>query len=381
MENVAIIGIALHPFGRFDGKTAHDMGLESIHEALKDAGIEWKDVQYACGGSKDGGNADALVSRLGPVGTMFNNVYNGCATGGTSLNSACMAILSGMADVALAVGFDKHPRGMFESNVFNYGLKPWYQEIGLLSTVQYFAMKAQRYMYDYNISTDSLIRVAVKNYYNGSLNPKAWRQTALDYDTIANSPMLTNPLRQYMLCSPGEGAAALILCKGSIAKRYTSKPIYIKGFALRSRMYGSFEVFTPHKPLQDTPTPVELAAQAAFKMAGIGPDEIQVAQLQDTESAHEIMHMAETGLCAHGEQEKLIKKGETQINGRIPVNTDGGLIANGEPIGASALRQIYEICLQMRGEAGQRQMPKAPKTGMTQVYGAPGVSNVVILER
>jgi Acetyl-CoA acetyltransferase len=381
MDDVAIIGIAQHPFGRFGDKSALDMGLDSIREALKDAGIEWKDVQYAAGGTRDGGRADQLCGKLGPNGVPFNNLYNGCATGGSSLGASCMAIRSGIADIALAVGFDKHPRGMFLTTVQDYGLKQWYQDIGFLATVQFFAMKAQRYMYDFDIPEDALYRVAEKNYYNGTLNPKAWRRDGLKYDEIAASKMLSNPLRQYTLCSPGEGAAAIILCKASIAKRFTNKPIYIKGIALRTRQFGSLEVFTPAKPLDEAPTPVVLASQAAYKMAGIGPDEIEIAQLQDTEAAHEIMHMAETGLCKDGEQTKMIKDGETKITGRLPVNTDGGLIANGEPIGASALRQVYEICLQMRGEAGAHQMPKAPKTGLTQVYGAPGISNVVILSK
>jgi acetyl-CoA acetyltransferase len=126
---------------------------------------------------------------------------------------------------------------------------------------------------------------------------------------------------------------------------------------------------------------VEMASEAAYEMAGVGPQDIQVAQLQDSESGHEIMHMAETGLCEHGDQEQMLKAGETEITGRLPVNTDGGLIANGEPVGASGLRQIYEICTQLRGEAGERQVPGNPKVGLTQVYGAPGVSAVVILQR
>lgn len=381
MEDVAIIGIAQHPFGRFGDKSAVAMGVESVNEALKDAGIEWKDVQYVAGGTRDGGRADSLCGKLGPNGVPFNNVYNGCATGGSALGAACMAIKSGTADIAMAVGFDKHPRGMFLTTVAEYGLKQWYQDVGFLATVQFFAMKAQRYMYDYGITEDALIRVAEKNYYNGTLNPKAWRRDGLKYDEIAKSKMLSNPLRQYTLCSPGEGAAAIVLCKASIAHRYTSKPIYVKGIALRTRAFGSLEVFTPAKPLVEAPTPVVMASQAAYKMAGIGPEEIELAQLQDTEAAHEIMHMAETGLCKDGEQTKMIKDGETAITGRLPINTDGGLIANGEPIGASALRQVYESCLQMRGEAGAHQMPKVPKTALTQVYGAPGISNVVILAR
>ena len=123
------------------------------------------------------------------------------------------------------------------------------------------------------------------------------------------------------------------------------------------------------------------ASKACYEMAGIGPDEIQVAQLQDSEAGAEIMHMAENGFCEHGEQERMIQAGETEIGGRLPVNTDGGLIANGEPIGASGLRQTYEICLQLRGDAGERQVPGDPRVGYTQVYGAPGIGACSILTR
>ena len=123
------------------------------------------------------------------------------------------------------------------------------------------------------------------------------------------------------------------------------------------------------------------AAQTAYEVAGIGPDDVDVAQVQDTEAGHEIMHMAENGFCKDGEQESLLRDGATRIDGRIPINTDGGLMANGEPIGASGLRQIYEVCLQLRGEAGDHQVPGDVKTGYTQVYGFPGVSCVTILSR
>lgn len=381
MEDLAIIGIGLHPFGRHEGKSGLDMAVDAIREALRDAGVEWKDIQCAFGGSKDSGYADSLVSKLGPTGIPFVNVFNGCATGGSVLINAITWIRSGLADIALVVGFDKHDRGMFVADPKEIGLKDWYADTGFMVTVQYFAMKTQRYMYDHGITTDCLVRVAMKNFYNGSLNSNAWRRTAFDYDTIANSRMLCDPLRQYMLCSPSEGAAAMVLCRASMARRFTNKPIFIKGFSLRTREFGSFEVFNTCKPLEETSTPVELAAKSSFEMAGIEPADIEIAQVQDSESGHEIMHMAETGLCAHGMQEQLIRDGVTRIDGRLPINTDGGLLANGEPIGASALRQVYEVCLQMRGDAGARQTAKAPKTGLCQVYGAPGVSSVLILQR
>ncbi len=140
-------------------------------------------------------------------------------------------------------------------------------------------------------------------------------------------------------------------------------------------------VISSEIPTTDAPSPTAAAAKAAFELAGIGPEDIDVAQLQDTEVGHEIMHMAENGFCKDGEQEALVRHGETEIGGRLPINTDGGLMANGEPIGASGLRQVYEVCLQLRGDAGARQVPGNPRTGFTHVYGFPGVSCVTILSR
>jgi acetyl-CoA acetyltransferase len=246
---------------------------------------------------------------------------------------------------------------------------------------QFFSMKTKRYMHDHGITEDCLNRVAVKAFQNGARNPNAWRRKALSYDEIATSTMVCDPLRKYHFCSPSEGAAAMVLCKADQARKYTSKPIFLNADVFRTRRYGSFEVLNPSVPTADTPSPVVQASQAAFEMAGIGPEDIDVAQVQDTEVGHEIMHMAECGFCKDGEQEALIRDGATEIDGRIPINTDGGLLANGEPVGASGLRQVYEVCLQLRGEAGDRQVPGNPKTGLTQVYGFPGVSAVTIMSR
>jgi acetyl-CoA acetyltransferase len=189
--------------------------------------------------------------------------------------------------------------------------------------------------------------------------------------------MVNDPLRQYMFCSPGEGAVALVLARGERAR--TGRPVYLRSAVFKTRRFGSFEVFSPSIPVHDGVSPTAEAAAAAFEQAGLGPGDVDVAQLQDTESGAEIMHLAETGLCEDGEQEQLIQSGATRIGGRLPVNTDGGCLANGEPIGASGLRQVHEVVLQLRGEAGERQVPGPARVGFTQVYGAPGVSACTVL--
>jgi acetyl-CoA acetyltransferase len=248
-------------------------------------------------------------------------------------------------------------------------------------TTQFFAMKINRYMHEHGISHSSLAKVAAKATRNGAMNPNAWRRKALTEEEILGSRMLNYPLRQYMFCSPDEGAAAVIVCRADQAHRYTDRPVFVRASTLRSRRFGSFEVFSPWLAGTRADSPTVDASRAAYEQAGIAPEDVDVAQIQDSESGAEIMHMAENGFCADGEQEALIQAGETEIGGSMPINTDGGLLANGEPIGASGMRQIYETVLQLRGDAGERQVPGDPRVGYTQVYGAPGIGAVTILTR
>jgi acetyl-CoA C-acetyltransferase len=379
--DVAIVGIGIHPFGRTPGSSGLQQGAYAARLALKDAGVEWKDMQFGFGGSASAGSADALVNELGLTGLPFINVANGCATGGSSMLSAYNAIKSGEYDIGLVAGFDKHERGAFNADPKELGIGDWYGETGMMLTTQFFAMKIQRYMDMYNISKNTLAKVAEKAFINGSKNPNAWRREPISVEEIANAIMVSDPLTKYMFCAPGEGGVSLILCRADKAKQYNPKPIYLKAAAFRSRRYGSFEVFAPSQALVQVDGPTVDASKAAFEMAGVGPKDIDVMQLQDTESGAEIMHMAENGFCEHGEQEHLINSGATHINGAMPINTDGGCLANGEPIGATGLRQVYESCLQLRGGAGDHQVPNDPKLGYTHVYGAPGISAVTILQR
>jgi acetyl-CoA acetyltransferase len=381
MTGLAIVGIGMHPFGRTDGVSGLAQGAFAARQALADAGVGWDRIQFAVGGSMDGGTPDSMVSDLGLTGAAFVNVVNGCATGGASLAVADAMIGSGAHELGLVVGFDKHPRGSFTIDTESLGLGSWYGESGLALTTQFFALKAQRYLHDHGVSTSALSAVAAKAFRNGALNPNAWRRTELTEQQVAESPMLSHPLTQYMFCSPGEGGVALVVCRADRAHEFTKTPVYLSSVALRSRLFGSFEVLAPWIAVDRADSPTVQAAQAAFELAGVAPEDVDVAQVQDTESSAEIIHMAETGLCKHGEQEALIAAGATGIGGSLPVNTDGGCLANGEPIGASGLRQVYESVLQLRGHAGPRQVPDDPKVAFTHVYGAPGVSACAVLTR
>ncbi|MEY4230555.1 MAG: hypothetical protein RLZZ362_1404 [Actinomycetota bacterium] len=376
-DDVAIVGIGIHPFGRHD-ISGMEQGAIAARAAMADAKVEWSDIQYAFGGSSAAGNADTMVSMLGLTGLPFINVANGCATGGSALISAYNSIKAGAADVVMAIGFDKHPRGAFDPDPASFGLGKWYGDSGLMLTTQFFGMKIQRYMHQHGITRSTLAKVSVKNFANGSLNENAWRRKPMSEDEVLDAAMLSDPLTQYMFCSPGEGGVALVLARADKAKEYTDRPVYLKSAVLRSRPFGSFEVFNSWLSPDRGNSPSVGAAKAAFEMAGVSPKDISFAQVQDTESGAEIMHMAECGLCEDGEQERMIQEGETNIGGRLPINTDGGCIANGEPIGASGLRQVYESVLQLQGRAGARQVENAT-TGFTHVYGAPGISACTVL--
>jgi acetyl-CoA C-acetyltransferase len=376
---VAIVGAGVYPFGRHEGVSGLAMGVQAARLALADAGIPWNAVQFAYGGSEDAGNADTMVADLGPTGVPFINVKNGCATGGSALITAHAMLSAGSAETALVVGFDKHPPGAFNPLPEEWGIGSWYGETGLMLTTQFFAMKIQRYMAEHAITPSTLAKVASKAFANGSRNPNAWRRTPLSEDEVLASKMVNHPLTQYMFCSPGEGAVALVLARGRRIRELARNPVYLRSVAFRTRRFGSFEVFSPSVAIESAPSATAEAAAAAFEQAGVAPGDVDVAQVQDTESGAEVMHMAETGLCEHGEQEVLIQSGATTLAGRLPINTDGGCLANGEPIGASGLRQVHEVVLQLRGDAGDRQIPGRRRVGFTQVYGAPGVSACAVL--
>lgn len=380
MTDVCVIGIGIHPFGRTEGISGLRQGEFAARAALKDAGLQWSDMQFAFGGSDSAGRADTLVSQLGETSLPFVNVINGCATGGSALYGAYNTIRSGDVDLGMVVGFDKHPRGAFDPNPADWGLPDWYGETGMMVTTQFFAMKLRRYMEQFGITSRTLARVAAKAFRNGALAPHAWRRTPVEIETILNAPLVNDPLTKFMFCSPGEGGVALILASEKKARSMGVSSIKVKAVSMRSRPPGSFEVFAPYLDAARGSSATVIASRAAFEMAGVGPQDIDVAQIQDTESGAEVMHMAENGFCDDGDQELWLAEGRTDIDGDLPVNTDGGCLACGEPIGASGLRQVYENVVQLRGSGGARQVPDNPRLGYSHVYGAPGVSAVVILQ-
>jgi acetyl-CoA acetyltransferase len=249
----------------------------------------------------------------------------------------------------------------------------------MMLTTQFFGAKITRYMHLHGITPAALAHVAEKAFENGARTEHAWRREPVSAEEILAAPMISDPLTKFMFCSPAEGGVALVLASGRKMRELGLKGPRIRGAAVRTRVEGSFEVFSPCLDVTRGPSPTELASAAAYAMAEAAPGDIDVAQIQDTESGAEIMHMAENGFCAHGEQEAMLAAKQTHLGGKLPVNTDGGCLACGEPIGASGLRQIFENVVQLQGRAGSRQVEGA-RLGYSQVYGAPGLSAVAILE-
>ena len=234
MNDVAIIGVGLHPFGRFD-KTCMQMGAESIQAALEDAGVEWKDIQFGFGGSHEISNPDAVTRLVGLTGITFTNVFNACATAASAIQQTADTIRLGKYDLGIAIGMDKHPRGAFTDEPSCLGLPRWYGENGQFVTTKFFGMKANKYIHDHNISQATLAKVAAKNFRKGEKNPNAFRRKPISEEEILNSAVLNYPLTQYMFCAPDEGAAAVIMCRGDMAHKFTDKPVYVRATEIRTR--------------------------------------------------------------------------------------------------------------------------------------------------
>ena len=391
MREIAIAGIGMHRFGRWGDKTDLELGLDASKKALKDAGMKWRDIQaMACGkvtaGMSEGNDIWALG---GATGIPIVNLENACATAGSALRLACQWVAGGFYDICLAVGIDKMPRHFITVQSPSEDDDYWRWRLAGISNPSYWAMDCNRYIHKHGMTvekmTDVLVKIAVKNKKHGAMNPNAWYQKEVTPEEVLKSPMVAYPIRQYMICTPDEGGAAAVVTTKEIAKKYANgRPIItVAAYQLGSKVYGapSAEVIDlSFNPIGDAPSVTTHTAKRAFEQAGIGPEDIDLVELQDTCAWNEVEYFEDMGFCKPGEGPSLIVKGETSLGGTLPVNLDGGLISKGEPPGASQLAQVHEIVLQLRGTAGPRQVEGA-KVGLCHVYGGHGNASVVILKK
>ncbi len=378
-SSVVIAGVGIHPFGRFDASTT-DMGVVAVRAALSEAGIGKGGFQAAFCGTAYGGVATGhkVLSRLGMTGMPIVDVEAGCASGGAALMLAAGAIRAGQYDTVLVFGTEKMPKGIIRSSFF----EPWQEEAGLAATPSFFAMRAQRLCLTSGVTKDHLARVVVKNRRHGATNPDAMYKKETSVEEVLASRVVSEPLHLFMLCSPNEGAAALVLRRADQATQ-ASAPVTLASAVLRSHIPGS--VLSESTPLSGlaydgAPAPTTLAATAAYEEAGLGPQDLHVVECQDTDAARELGSCEELGLCETGGSAALLDSGATELGGRLPVNPSGGLLSKGEPLGASALGQVVELVRQLRGECGPRQVEGA-RTALSHTVGRGANAGVVILTR
>ena len=360
MRDVVIIGAAMKRFGRYE-RSIIEMGGECSLDALKDAGVEWRNVDAAyCSHVMMGVTVgQSVLLPLGPTGIPIFNVDNGCAGGTTAMILARQAIGAAIHDVVLIVGIQKMGKGVLGPEILDSPEAEKVQRtMGLLSLPSKYAMIARRHMEEHGTTKEQLAQVSVKNHRHGALNPYSQHQRELSQEEVLSSRMIADPLTLYQCAPTGDGVAALVLCAEEVAARYSDKPLVkMAGAALSSQVY-----------VPDDPTGIHAfttkAVNQAYEMAGCGPEDLDVVELHDCFSIAEICHYENLGLCAKGEGGRLIDEGATQLNGRIPVNTSGGLLSRGDPTGATGLAQVVEIVWQLRGQAGKRQVPGA-KVGLT----------------
>ncbi len=353
MRPVHVRGVGIHPFGRFGDTSVTALGCHAVRAALADAGLGPGDFQAAFCGTVYSGVAAGhkVLTALGLAGMPIVNVEAGCASGGAALALGAAQVTSGQHDTVLVFGMEKMPRGIIRSSFF----EPWREEAGLAATPAYFALRAQRLMLESDVRAEDLARVSEQNHRHGVANPYAMYRKALSAADILASPVVCEPLRLLMLCSPNEGAAAVVLSA-------RPSPVRVAAAALRSHRAGSvLGEHTPMSGLADdgVPTPTEMAAREAYEAAGVGPADVDVVELQDTDSGRAILSAEELGLCAKGAGGRWVREGGGALGSRQPVNPSGGLLSKGEPLGASALGQVVELTWQLRGAAGPRQVAGA----------------------
>jgi len=375
LREVFIAGVGITKFNRYDGQKGrplrefYDLGAEAIQEALTDADMEWNEIQGAfCGSVYSGtGSGHQTIEKIGLTGIPIVNVENACSSGSSAFRLACQLIGSGVYDVLIAVGFETMPRGLLKSTAW----PEWQRAMGFNVQPAAYAMQTVRYMAETGATEEDFARITVKNRKNGLLNPNARLRHEVTIEEVLSSRMIAKPLRFLNACPLADGGAAVILCSRDKMKS-KRKMVTVAAAVLTSGTYNSVKIKNPDL--------IEISARQAFEESGYGPEDMDVVQAYDTMSPGELWDLERLGFCKKGEAPQLLRKGYFDLDGKLPVNTDGGLMSRGHPLGATALAQVIEIYRQIRDEAGPRQVPGA-KIGLAHAMGAGPNSSVVILRR
>jgi acetyl-CoA acetyltransferase len=375
---VYVAGVGIHPFGRFDDKDVTALGQAAVRDALAEAGVSRGGFEAAYCGTVYTGVAAGhkVLGGLGLSGVPIVNVEAGCASGGAALGLGAAAIASGQRERVLVFGMEKMPRGIIRSSFF----PPWCEEAGFSPAPAYFALRARRLMQESGVTREHLARVSVKNHAHGVHNPYAMYRKPFTMEMVLGAQMVCDPLTLFMLCSPNEGAAALVL---SSRPGPVGPPVQVRAAVLRSHVPGS--ALGEHTPMSgligdEPPSPTETAAREAYELAGVAPSDLDVVEVQDTDSGREILSIEELGLCPKGGGGQFVADGVGEMTGKLPVNPSGGHLSKGEPLGASALGQVVELVWQLRGAAGKRQVEGA-RCALGHTVGRGANASVIVLAR
>jgi acetyl-CoA acetyltransferase len=399
-RRVAVLGAGMHPWGKW-GRNFVEYGLAAARAALDDAGLSWDDIEFVSGADtiRNGYpgfiSGSSMAQALGFRGTPIASCYAACASGAHALEIARTRILAGLCDVALVVGADTTPKGFFAPVGGDRPDDPDWLRFRLLGATNptYFALYARRRMELYGATVDDFAQVKVKNARHGLENPYARYRKLVTEEEVAASPVVADPLRLLDICATSDGGAAIVLSSVEFAERHAARtgardaPVMISAISTVTPRYPNTLLDMPNfstDPANVTaPPPLSFRdsiTAAAYEEAGIGPEDVNVAEVYDLSSALELDWYENIGLCKEGEAERLLRDGDTTIGGRVPVNPSGGLACFGEAIPAQAIAQVCELTWQLRGQATGRQVEGA-RVGVTVNQGLFGHGSSVIVTR
>ncbi|WP_406214313.1 lipid-transfer protein [Streptomyces canus] len=392
---VAVLGAGMHPWGKW-GRGFVEYGVAAARAALADAGLEWRDVGSIVGadtvrGGYPGYVAGATFAKaLGWQGARVASVYAACASGAQAVAAARAQILAGLADVVLVVGADAAPKGFFRPAGGDRPDDPDWLRFRVLGATNptYFGLYARRRMAVHGDTVEDFAQVKVKNAAMGALNPYARYRKRVSAEEVAASAVVADPLRLLDICATSDGGAALVLSSMEFARRRgVAEPVRIRAVSTVTPTYPNTVLDLPDIAT-DSAAAVEPTAgtfrasiaRAAYEEAGVGPEELSLAEVYDLSTALELQWYEDLGLCGEGEGAKLLREGATAPGGRVPVNMSGGLGSFGEAVPAQAIAQVCELTWQLRGDAGARQVEHA-RVGITANQGLFGHGSAVIAIR
>lgn len=395
MTRVAVLGIGIHPFGKFDDRSLDAMCRDALDRALLDAGLDWPAIEAVCAGSSHfagglgwGLNGNEVLAGIGETGVPVYNLSAACGTGGSAFNVGHLLVASGQHQVVAVVAGEKMPRGFIPRppGAGEDEADPDYLRWAAIGATNpaYWALECRRRQHEHGTTDHDLALVAAKAHNLGVHNPNArFRRPTTPEDVLA-SPLVASPLRLQEICAVSDGAAAVILAsERRVARAGGRRPVWVAASVVATGRFGDGTLRIPELAVNTEPgvprvSEVASAVGRAFEVAGLGPRDIDVLELQDNTVWQELELPELWGFCEPGESEWLARRGETGVGGRLPINPSGGFLSFGEATTAMGIWQVAELVTQLRGEAGVRQVPNA-RTGLGQTLGLGGNGSAVIL--